>query len=124
MNNNYTNILSKITINIFNNMFEPFYSQLTENITQDILDEANKMSKQFVIDYKEKNGYEITSRPVKKIERINIKKQNNKPDINFKVNSDFSAFRINTNINDITNKLDDLEKYFKDMYGLFFCVIL
>lgn len=120
MINNYINILSKITANIFANMYDPFYSQLTENICQDVLDEANKMSNQFVIDYKEKNNYEIIARPAKKMERIIIKKQYNKPDIHFKVNSDFSAFRINTKINDITNKLDDLENYFKNINGLFF----
>jgi hypothetical protein len=117
---NYTNILSKITFNVLSDMLNPFYSNLTKEINQDILNEANELSKQFALDYKEKYGYEIVSRPVKKMERILVKQQRNNSDIHFKVNSDFSAFRINTEVNDIVNKLDDLQKYFSDMDGLYF----
>ena len=120
MTSNYIGILSKMTFSVFSNMFDPYYSQLTQHINQDVLNEANIMGKQFVIDYKKKYDYEIESRPAKKMERILVKQQRNNSDINFKVNSDFSAFRINTGVNNITAKLEDLENYFKDIDGLYF----
>lgn len=116
----YTKLLEKITLNEFSDVLHKCYFNLTKEINQDVLNEANELSKQFMTDYKKIYNYEITSRPVKKIERILIKQQRTTSDIYFKVNSDFSAFRINTEVNDITNKLDDLAKYFKDNNGLYF----
>jgi len=116
----YINLLSKITLNILSDMYNPFYSQLTEYINQEILNDAHDKSIEFANDYKDKYKYDIITRQLKKMERILIKKEKNNADINFKINSDFSAFRIITEVNDITNKLDDLERYFKEIDGLYF----
>jgi len=54
MTSKYTNLLSKITSVIFSDMQNPFYTELTTHINQDVLNEANSISKDFMTDYKKK----------------------------------------------------------------------
>jgi hypothetical protein len=117
----YTDLLDNFTLNLFRDVKNKFYLQLTEYINQEVLDDAYDKCVEFINDYKEKYNYDITRRPSsKKMERIMIKKEKNSDDINFETNSDFLAFRIDTEVNDIVNKLNDLENYFKDIGGLYF----
>jgi hypothetical protein len=120
MTESYTNLLGSITSDIFSDMKNPFYSTLTDHITQNVLDEAFKLSKLFMTDYAETHDYQLLARNCKTIERINTKKQRISPDIHFKVNSDFIAYRVNTNVDDIPHKLHDLKEFFKKSDGLFF----
>lgn len=120
MTDSYTNLLTTLTLDVFSDMKNPFYSTLTEYITQNVLDEAFQLSKLFMTNYAETHDYQLLARNCKTIERINTKKQRVAPDIHFKVNSDFIAYRVHTSVNDIPNKLNDLKEFLESSGGLFF----
>lgn len=111
----YTELLSSITDKIFRDHTNVFYTELTNLINQDVLNNTLSAMESFRTDFNNYTNfkYSLNRRPQKTLYRINVKKQNNKPDINFKTNSDLCAFTINCEINDIKNVIDTLDNFTK-----------
>jgi hypothetical protein len=118
--NDYTQKLSTITADIFSNMYDPFYSQLNSLINQQVLDHAHKKGEEFIQAYSTKYNYLLELRTTKTIERIREKLKKTTQDINFKANSDFLGLRVNVEVNDIPNKINDFVKYVEMSGGFCF----
>ena len=61
--------------------------------------------------------HSIKKRNIKTMDRINVKKSRNIPDIFFKVNSDLCAFTINCNLDEIKLVIENLMEYVKNNDG-------
>lgn len=111
----YTQYLKSITDIIFRDHNNEFYNELTNLINQDVLNNTTDAMESFRTDFNNYTNckYSLKSRSQKTMNRINIKKLNNKSDINFKTNSDLCAFTINCEINDIKNVIDTLDNFTK-----------
>src|SRR5580704_13856582 len=92
----YQNLLRKIATHHLHDMKYEEWSKLTDLITPEVLADAHRKSSETERLFKG-TALKLISRSEKTKTRIDIKKKGSQPDIHYKVNSDFSAFRIYVN---------------------------
>jgi len=109
--------LYEIAPQYLSDMTATTWAELIPLITQNVLDDASRES----VNYRKLFDIEIPliSRPTKTLERILIKQQGKQKDIAYKVNSDFSAFRIHVNPDHIKSTVEKICNIVKDHNGYY-----
>jgi hypothetical protein len=94
------------------------WTELTPLITEEVLVDAHRSCKKYEEVFV---GMGVESRPLKTMKRIEIKKQANRPDVPFKVNSDLCAVRLPTyDIASISSHMVEIRKRVLEEEGLFY----
>lgn len=118
----YTDKLATLTADVFKDMKNPFYSTLSPLVTQDVLHDAYEMAHAFKKAYDQDRMGEVCLevRKEKSLDRVLKKLERNSPDIHFKANSDFIAFRLNCDIHELRQEVADHMEYVTRKGGIVF----
>ena len=101
----YKSTLMNVVGDNFSDMTDPVWQTLTPLITTGVLEDAHASGQLYAAAFKQQ-GLTPILRPLKTIERVELKAKNTRPDVPFKVNSDLCAFRFETySINEISSIL-------------------